>query len=120
MGNDLVGRLRFALLSEALEDITESIRLVSSEVGQIATATEEQSASIFEITTNIQRVTVSIGEQADGTQEFSRAASGLNNMATDLRAMVGKFRLEQPLSYLPEHEEPCRKTSYPTLMPLEA
>ena len=104
----------------ALQTITESICLISSEVGQIATAAEEQSASIFEISTNIQRVTVTIAENADGTQEFATAASGLDTMATDLRSMVGKFRLEQELSYGVNYEEPSREILYPGLAPLPA
>ncbi|MDD2539749.1 MAG: methyl-accepting chemotaxis protein, partial [Desulfuromonadaceae bacterium] len=124
MGNGVAeveeGTRMMVRTGDALQTITDSISLISSEVGQIATAAEEQSASIYEISTNIQRVTVTIAANADGTQEFATAAAGLNTMATDLRSMVGKFRLEQALSYGVNHKEPIREIVYPGLAPLPA
>lgn len=105
---------------ESLHTITDSIRLISAEVGQIATAAEEQSAMIFEITTNIQSVTTIIGENADGTQELAGAASGLNSMATDLRAMVGTFQLEASPAHGYDGEERSCDIAYSGLVTLHA
>jgi methyl-accepting chemotaxis protein len=87
------GTLMVARTGEALLTIANSVQSISAEVSQIATAAEQQSASVHGITTNIQQVTTIIRENADGTQEFATAASGLNIMAGDLQEIVGKFKL---------------------------
>jgi len=80
---------------KALTAIADTIRTVSGEVAQIATAAEQQSASVSGITENIQHVTAVINENAGGTQELAAAAAGLNSMAADLQQIVARFNLDQ-------------------------
>ena len=79
----------------ALTAITDTIRTISTEIAQIATAAEEQSASVSGISTNIQHVTTVINENAGGTQELAAEAAGLNDMAVDLQEIVARFKLDQ-------------------------
>ncbi|HEX9080389.1 MAG TPA: HAMP domain-containing methyl-accepting chemotaxis protein [Desulfuromonadaceae bacterium] len=88
------GTLMVAKTGQALKAITDTIRTISGEVGQIATAAEQQSASVSGITTNIRQVTAVIGENAGGTQELAAAAASLNTMAADLQEIVARFNLD--------------------------
>lgn len=78
---------------KALQAIADTILTISAEVGQIATAAEEQSASIEGITANIQDVTTLICANANGTQEFTTAAAALGSMAEDLKELTSRFIL---------------------------
>jgi methyl-accepting chemotaxis protein len=88
------GARRAALTGEALEAITATIHSISFEVSHIATAAEEQSATIGGISGTIQEVTRNIGASAAGTQEFASAASGLHLQAEELNRIVSGFLLE--------------------------
>ncbi len=89
------GTRMVAKTGQALSTITDTMRTISGEVAQIATAAEEQSAAVSGITMNINHVTTVINENADGTQEFAVAAAGLNDMAVDLHTIVARFQLDQ-------------------------
>jgi methyl-accepting chemotaxis protein len=88
------GARRAALTGEALEAITTTIHSISFEVSHIATAAEEQSATIGGISGTIQEVTRNINASAAGTQEFATAASGLHIQAEALNRIVSGFVLE--------------------------
>ena len=98
-----------AKTGQALTAITDTIRTISSEVAQIATAAEQQSASVSGITMNIQHVTTVINENAGGTQELAAAAAGLNDMAVDLQEIVARFKLDQSLQ---QHRVPEESGRY--------
>lgn len=66
---------------------------VTSQLNQIATAAEQQTATTHEISGNMVRITDVVRETADGTQDSAAAAVQLNRQAQDLKALVGQFRL---------------------------
>jgi methyl-accepting chemotaxis protein len=77
----------------ALDEIMERINDLSMQVHQIATAAEEQSATVGEITTNIHQISDVIHSTNQGTQETAQAAQDLNGLADELRRAVAQFRL---------------------------
>ena len=89
------GTRMVAKTGQALTAITDTMRTISGEVAQIATAAEQQSASVSGITTNIRHVTAVINENAGGTQELAAEAAGLNDMAVDRQEIVARFKLDQ-------------------------
>lgn len=102
------GTRMVAKTGQALTAITGTIRTISGEVAQIATAAEQQSASVSGITTSIHRVTAVINENAGGTQELAVEAAGLNVMAADLQEIVARFQLDQSRQLGAPAEEPNR------------
>ena len=78
---------------EALQHILDAIDEVTMQVHQIATTSEEQTAVTGEISNNIHQITDVVSETARGAHETASAASQLASLATDLRQMVGKFKL---------------------------
>jgi methyl-accepting chemotaxis protein len=80
---------------EALSNIIEVISSVTDMVEQIATAAREQAIATDEITTNIEGIATVTEETSKGVQQSAEAGQQLNRMATDLKAVVGQFRLRQ-------------------------
>ncbi len=124
MGNGVAeveeGTLMVARTDEALKAITDIILAISSEVGHITTAAEEQSASLHGITQNIQQVSAIIEKNVDGTQKVATAATGLNTMAGDLQDIVGRFKLDNGLETRSLPEETYRGYGFPDLAAAEA
>jgi methyl-accepting chemotaxis protein len=79
---------------EALEGIACKINEVTSQVTQIATAAEEQCATIGEITTIIQEITSVIQETSCGSQKSALAAGRITDSSEGLRKQVGQFTLQ--------------------------
>lgn len=78
---------------EALQEILSQIGEVTMQINQIATASEEQTATTTEITSNIQQITDVIHQSANGAEETSAAAAQLAEQAQHLQDLVGKFRI---------------------------
>lgn len=78
---------------EALQQILEGINEVTMQVHQIATAAEEQTAVTGEISSNIHQITDVVQQTANGAHETAGAASMLSQLAQDLEALVGRFKL---------------------------
>jgi methyl-accepting chemotaxis protein len=78
---------------EALSNIIEVISSVTDMVEQIATAAREQAIATDEITTNIEGIATVTEETSKGVQQSAEAGQQLNRMASDLKAVVGQFRL---------------------------
>ena len=78
---------------DALQNILDAINEVTMQVHQIATTSEEQTAVTGEITDNIHQITEVVSDTARGAHETATAASQLSSLATDLRKMVGRFKL---------------------------
>ena len=87
------GTSEAARSGEALREILERIGEVASQVHQIATAAEEQTATTGEISGNMHQITEVVQETARGADESATAASQLNRVALELKALVGQFRL---------------------------
>jgi len=77
----------------ALQEILDQINAVAMQVGQIATAAEEQTATTSEISNNIQQMSEVVQQTARGAQDSSQAAHALARLADDLNVIVGKFRM---------------------------
>ncbi|MDD2735078.1 MAG: methyl-accepting chemotaxis protein [Desulfuromonadaceae bacterium] len=77
----------------ALEQILEQINDVNSQIHQVATAAEEQTATTSEISNNMQQITEVVARTSRGAQESSAAASRLTDLADDLRRIVSQFKI---------------------------
>ncbi|WP_224982196.1 methyl-accepting chemotaxis protein [Geomonas agri] len=77
----------------ALQEILDQINAVSMQVNQIATAAEEQTATISEITGNITRISEVVQLTVQGSQESSMAAAELASLSDDLGTLVTQFKV---------------------------
>ncbi|CAH2030979.1 methyl-accepting chemotaxis protein [Trichlorobacter ammonificans] len=78
---------------EALQQILAQVNDVTQQIGQIATAAEEQTATTGEISGNMQKITEVVQDTAGGAQRTAAAAARLSGLAQDLEAIVAQFRL---------------------------
>ncbi|MFQ5508697.1 MAG: methyl-accepting chemotaxis protein [Leptospirillia bacterium] len=78
---------------ESLSGIIDVISEVTDMVEQIATAAREQSIATDEITANIEGIATVTEETSKGVQESAEAGHRLNQMASELKAVVGQFKL---------------------------
>ncbi|NTV49622.1 MAG: methyl-accepting chemotaxis protein [Geobacteraceae bacterium] len=77
----------------ALSEILRQVANVTSQLNQIATAAEQQTATTHEISDNMMRITDVVKETAAGTEDSAAAAEQLNRQAQELKSLVGQFRL---------------------------
>jgi len=77
----------------ALEEILNQIGSVSTQVNQIATAAEEQTATTNQISQNILEINEAVHDAARGANETAIAAEQLANLSGDLRGIVSRFTL---------------------------
>ncbi|GFO63372.1 methyl-accepting chemotaxis protein [Geomonas paludis] len=77
----------------ALQEILDQINAVSMQVNQIATAAEEQTATISEITGNITRISEVVQLTVQGAQDSSMAAAELASLSDDLGTLVTQFKV---------------------------
>ena len=78
---------------DALGEILRQVGGVTSQLNQIATAAEQQTATTHEISGNMLRITEVVRETVAGTQDSAAAAELLTSQALALKALVGQFRL---------------------------
>ncbi len=78
---------------EALKDILKQITRVSGEIGQIAVASEQQTATVEEIATNIHQIADAVGESAKSVNESSRAASEMATLSMQLNKIISQYTL---------------------------
>jgi methyl-accepting chemotaxis protein len=105
---------RIAAIQSDAKGAVEAIKMISSIIGQvkdisstIATAVEEQSATTSEMSRNVTEAAKGSGEVAKnitgvaqaaqntshGASESQRAAQSLAQMSTELRELVGQFKI---------------------------
>ena len=77
----------------ALEQILQQINDVNSQIHQVATAAEEQTATTSEISSNMQQITEVVAKTSRGAQDSATAANRLSALADDLRRIVGQFKI---------------------------
>jgi methyl-accepting chemotaxis protein len=77
----------------ALQEILSQINEVTTQINQIATAAEEQSSTSREISNNMHMITQVVQETARGTHATANSADQLASLATDLKNLVGQFKL---------------------------
>ena len=81
---------------EALHDILERINTVSGEIGQIAVASEEQTATTDEIANNINQISGVMQATASSINDNARAVSEVATLSNGLKRLLGQFRLSTP------------------------
>lgn len=78
---------------EALQNIMQQINDLTMQVAQIATASEEQTATTHEISGNICQITEVVHGTASSSQETATAAHQLAGLAEQLHSLVRQFKL---------------------------
>ncbi len=77
----------------ALKEILQQITAVTSEINQIAVASEEETATTDEIATSIQKICAGMQQAASKVQVNANASHQLADLSKELKEMVGQFRL---------------------------
>ncbi|WP_273439331.1 methyl-accepting chemotaxis protein [Sedimenticola selenatireducens] len=78
---------------EVLEIITNAINQISDMNNQIAGAAEEQAVVAEEINRNVVGINEISEHTANGARQTADASEGLNNLAEQLRRIVGQFKI---------------------------
>jgi len=77
----------------SIQGILQQIGEVTTQINQIATAAEEQTATTSEISSNMMQITEVVQGTARGAHESAQAARQLNTIADELQRLVGQFKL---------------------------
>ncbi len=80
----------------SLRNIMEQIAAVSAEVGQIATASEQQTMTTSEIAHNIQEISAAMDKASASIGQSADAVSELAALSTEMRKAAGQFKLATP------------------------
>lgn len=88
-----LGATEAAKSGDALQDILGQVNTVTTEINQIAVASEQQTATTNEIANNIQQISEVIHDTAKRIQGNANAASQLAGLSKDLQKIVGQFKL---------------------------
>jgi methyl-accepting chemotaxis protein len=78
----------------SLKEIISSSDKVMDVVTQVATASEQQSATAEEISKNIEAINAVAQESASGVQQIARAAEDLNQLTENLQSIIGQFKID--------------------------
>jgi methyl-accepting chemotaxis protein len=78
---------------QALRDILQRIGTLNQQINMVTAATEQQTSTTSEISKSMHNITAIVQEAAMGTQDSAAAATQLNQLALDLKSLVGQFRL---------------------------
>jgi methyl-accepting chemotaxis protein len=87
------GTVEAAKSGEALKDILHQINKVTSEINQIAVASEEETATTNEIASSIQQISQVMHDTSKRIQGNAEASAKLANLSKTLQEMVGQFRI---------------------------
>ena len=77
----------------ALEEILVQVGDVTSQINQIATAAEQQTATTHEISNSMHQITEVVSDASHSSNETASAASELAGMADELKQIVAQFRM---------------------------
>ncbi|GLI39921.1 methyl-accepting chemotaxis protein [Geobacter hydrogenophilus] len=77
---------------QAMDTIIARIDAVSSQVSQIATASEEQSATTGHITKTIASISHLASQDSDSSRNVAEAADRLDTLSEELSLLMGRFR----------------------------
>ena len=78
---------------KALEEILSQVGDVTSQINQIATAAEQQTATTNEISKSMHEITTVVNNASHSSQDTAGAAGQLANMAEELKRIVAQFRM---------------------------
>ena len=87
------GTSEAARSGQAIAEIIDQIGALQTQVNQIATAAEEQTATTSEISSNMIQITEVVQQTARGAHESATAASQLKDVAEELQGLVRQFKL---------------------------
>ncbi|MFO7445548.1 MAG: methyl-accepting chemotaxis protein [Ignavibacteriaceae bacterium] len=79
---------------ESLKEIINATIKVVDDVTQVATASEEQSATAEQISRNIEAISNVTNESSMGMQQISRATEDLSRLTDNLQNLVSKFKVD--------------------------
>ncbi len=77
----------------ALEEILEQVGDVTSQINQIATAAEQQTATTNEISKSMHEITGVVSDASHSSQQTAASANQLAAMADELKKIVAQFRM---------------------------
>ncbi|MBE9527745.1 MAG: type IV pili methyl-accepting chemotaxis transducer N-terminal domain-containing protein [Proteobacteria bacterium] len=80
---------------EALSQIVVGVQSVNDMVRQIATSTEEQSATSDEISRNMDTITEVASTSATSITEVTNTITGVAKLATELKGLVSRFTVDE-------------------------
>ncbi len=78
---------------QSLEQIVEVVEGLTDRIQQIATASQEQSASMAEITTNITNISAVANTAKEQAQLSLRSCGDVNNLANEMQNMIRQFKI---------------------------
>ncbi|BCX89630.1 methyl-accepting chemotaxis protein [Methylomarinovum tepidoasis] len=78
---------------DSLKEILASVNRISQRCGQIAAAAEQQSVTAEEINRNVLTINDLTQDAAGGTEQTADAGQRLARLATQLQALVGRFKV---------------------------
>ncbi len=78
---------------KALEEILQQVGDVTSQINQIATAAEQQTATTNEISKSMHEITDVVSNASHSSQDTAGAANQLAKMAEELKHIVAQFRM---------------------------
>ena len=78
----------------SINGIIHASQLVKDMIGQIATASHEQSAATEEVNRSMLEISNVIELSTHGTQDSAQACSELSHLANNLQETISQFRLE--------------------------
>ncbi|HTU57401.1 MAG TPA: methyl-accepting chemotaxis protein, partial [Polyangiales bacterium] len=87
-GHSLVGRS-----GQALSEIITSVKRVTDIVGEIASASREQSAGVEQVNQAVTQMDQVTQSNASQTDALSQTANDLASTASELQQLVGRFQL---------------------------
>jgi methyl-accepting chemotaxis protein len=87
------GSEKAAQSGKALERILEKINEVTSQIRQVATAANQQTATNLEISNNMHQITEVVAQTSRGAHETTIAADQLSDLAGKLDGIVGQFKV---------------------------
>ncbi len=76
-----------------LYNIYQSTNKATTEINQLAVATEQQSATAEEITKNVEMINNVISDTAAGINNIAQSTEGLRNTSLQLRDLVSNFKV---------------------------
>jgi methyl-accepting chemotaxis protein len=78
---------------DALKEILRQVNTLTSQIDQIAVASEQQTSTTNEITGNIQKISEVMGSASGNIRENGEASSMIAGLSVDLNTLVQKFKL---------------------------
>jgi uncharacterized phage infection (PIP) family protein YhgE len=78
---------------ESLQEIIQSSEQVGEMIMHIATAATQQSSATEQVNSNMEQIAKLVQESAVGAQQAAKACADLSNLALDLQAIVGRFKI---------------------------